>query len=67
MSAPPTLYCSFCGKSQHEVQQLIAGPVASICDECVDLCTAKIAEIRAPSMALVAKTIVDRTPPGEAA
>jgi hypothetical protein len=34
-----TLYCSFCGKSQHEVRKLIAGPEAFICDECVDLCT----------------------------
>jgi ATP-dependent Clp protease ATP-binding subunit ClpX len=33
-----TLNCSFCGKSQHEVEQLIAGPNVSICDECVDLC-----------------------------
>jgi hypothetical protein len=34
-----TLYCSFCGKSQHEVPQLIAGPTVFICNECVDLCT----------------------------
>ena len=33
------LYCSFCGKSQHEVQRLIAGPQVYICNECVDLCT----------------------------
>lgn len=32
------LYCSFCGKSQHEVRKLIAGPSVYICDECVDLC-----------------------------
>jgi hypothetical protein len=32
-------YCSFCGKSQHEVSQLIAGPTVFICDGCVDLCT----------------------------
>ena len=32
------LYCSFCGKSQHEVRKLIAGPTVFICDECVDLC-----------------------------
>jgi len=39
--APPkTLYCSFCGKSQHEVRKLIAGPPPSfICDECVNICT----------------------------
>ena len=33
-----SLYCSFCGKSQHEVRKLIAGPTVFICDECVDLC-----------------------------
>lgn len=32
------LYCSFCGKNQHEVQKLVAGPAVYICDECVDLC-----------------------------
>ncbi|MBL7233668.1 ClpX C4-type zinc finger protein, partial [Komagataeibacter oboediens] len=31
-----TLYCSFCGKSQHEVRKLIAGPTVFICDECVE-------------------------------
>src|SRR5262245_25582835 len=36
---PKTLYCSFCGKSQHEVRKLIAGPDVFICDECVELCT----------------------------
>ena len=38
------LYCSFCGKSQHEVRKLIAGPSVFICDECVDLCTDIIRE-----------------------
>ena len=33
-----TLYCSFCGKSQHEVRKLIAGPTVFICDECVSIC-----------------------------
>ena len=33
-----TLYCSFCGKSQHEVRKLIAGPNVFICNECVELC-----------------------------
>jgi ClpX C4-type zinc finger/Glyoxalase superfamily protein len=33
-----TLYCSFCGKSQHEVRKLIAGPTVFVCDECVELC-----------------------------
>src|SRR6516225_1667498 len=39
-----TLYCSFCGKSQHEVRKLIAGPTVFICDRCVELCTDIILE-----------------------
>lgn len=39
-----TLYCSFCGKSQHDVRKLIAGPTVFICDECVELCTEIIKE-----------------------
>src|ERR1700678_3370707 len=39
-----TLYCSFCGKSQHEVRKLIAGPTVFICDECVELCRDIIGE-----------------------
>src|SRR5438445_8708786 len=39
-----TLYCSFCGKSQHEVRKLIAGPSVFICDECVELCNDIIRE-----------------------
>ena len=46
------LYCSFCGKSQHEVRKLIAGPSVYICDECVDLCNdiirEEIKEVAAP-------------------
>jgi ATP-dependent Clp protease ATP-binding subunit ClpX len=42
--AKSTLYCSFCGKSQHEVRKLIAGPTVFICDECVDLCNDIIRE-----------------------
>jgi len=38
------LYCSFCGKSQHEVRKLIAGPSVFICDECVELCNEIIRE-----------------------
>ena len=38
------LYCSFCGKSQHEVRKLIAGPSVYVCDECVDLCNDIIRE-----------------------
>ena len=39
-----TCYCSFCGKSQHEVPKLIAGPAVFICDECVDLCSEIVEE-----------------------
>ena len=34
----PTMHCSFCGKSQHAVAKLIAGPKVYICDECVEVC-----------------------------
>jgi len=44
MGLPPELYCSFCGKSQEEVQRLIAGPDVYICDECVSLCNEIIAQ-----------------------
>ncbi len=43
-STEKPLYCSFCGKSQHEVKKLIAGPSVFICDECIDLCTDIIVE-----------------------
>ncbi|MBT4879807.1 MAG: ATP-dependent Clp protease ATP-binding subunit ClpX [Alphaproteobacteria bacterium] len=46
-----TLYCSFCGKSQHEVRKLIAGPTVFICDECVELCTDIIREEYKSSLA----------------
>jgi ATP-dependent Clp protease ATP-binding subunit ClpX len=49
-----TLYCSFCGKSQHEVRKLIAGPTVFICDECVELCNDIIRE--ETKTALVKKT-----------
>ncbi|KAI1692668.1 AAA domain (Cdc48 subfamily) domain-containing protein [Ditylenchus destructor] len=45
-----TLYCSFCGKSQHEVRKLIAGPSVFICDECVELCNDIIREENKTSM-----------------
>ncbi len=49
---PKTLHCSFCGKSQHQVQKLIAGPRGVfICDECVGLCNDVIAERPIPSYA----------------
>ncbi len=38
MRKPPEMFCSFCGKSQHAVEQLIAGPKVFICNECVDTC-----------------------------
>jgi ATP-dependent Clp protease ATP-binding subunit ClpX len=37
-TTPPIMHCSFCGKSQHEVIKLIAGPSVYICNECIDLC-----------------------------
>ena len=43
-SGEKSLYCSFCGKSQHEVKKLIAGPSVFICDECIDLCNDIIRE-----------------------
>jgi ATP-dependent Clp protease ATP-binding subunit ClpX len=43
-----TLYCGFCGKSQHEVRKLIAGPSVFICDECVELCKDIIDERKSP-------------------
>src|SRR5215204_1593244 len=46
-----TLYCSFCGKSQHEVRKLIAGPTVFICDECVELCNDIIREESKGSLA----------------
>lgn len=46
-----TLYCSFCGKSQHEVRKLIAGPTVFICDECVELCLDIIREENKASIA----------------
>ena len=43
-SSEKLLYCSFCGKSQHEVKKLIAGPSVFICDECIELCNDIIRE-----------------------
>lgn len=43
-SSTKSMYCSFCGKSQHEVKKLIAGPSVFVCDECVDLCNEIIRE-----------------------
>lgn len=44
MSSEKVLYCSFCGKSQHEVRKLIAGPNVFICDECIELCNEIVQE-----------------------
>lgn len=48
-SGEKTLYCSFCGKSQHEVKKLIAGPSVFVCDECIELCNEIIRDELAPS------------------
>ena len=42
----PPVYCSFCGKSQHEVEKLFAGPTVFICDECTEICMDIIKESR---------------------
>jgi ATP-dependent Clp protease ATP-binding subunit ClpX len=56
-SGEKLLYCSFCGKSQHEVKKLIAGPSVFICDECIDLCNDIIRDESAPDpSAAVAKS-----------
>src|SRR5512147_2050789 len=57
------LYCSFCGKSQHEVKKLIAGPSVFICDECIDLCNDIIRDETASEPA--GKTSGDLPPPME--
>lgn len=49
LAHPKPFYCSFCGKSQHEVRKMISGPTAVICDECVDLCTRIVQEEHIPS------------------
>ncbi|HEY1710002.1 MAG TPA: ClpX C4-type zinc finger protein [Rhizomicrobium sp.] len=48
---PGTLFCSFCGKSQHDVKKLIAGPAVAICDACVGLCTKIVADTPDPDPA----------------
>ena len=54
-SGEKVLYCSFCGKSQHEVKKLIAGPSVFICDECIELCNDIIRD-EAPAEGPGAKT-----------
>jgi len=60
-SRDKTLYCSFCGKSQHEVKKLIAGPSVFICDECIDLCNDIIRDETA-STELGAPAVTDTLP-----
>ncbi|MGE5467123.1 MAG: ATP-dependent Clp protease ATP-binding subunit ClpX [Ignavibacteria bacterium] len=62
-SSDKLLYCSFCGKSQHEVKKLIAGPSVFICDECIDLCNDIIRDETAAEPA--GKTSSDLPPPME--
>ena len=54
-SGEKTLYCSFCGKSQHEVKKLIAGPSVFVCDECIELCNEIIRDELPPSTEAVGK------------
>ncbi len=60
-SSEKTLYCSFCGKSQHEVKKLIAGPSVFICDECIDLCNDIVRE-ELPQGSLAPAEVGDRLP-----
>ncbi|MEG0821870.1 MAG: ATP-dependent Clp protease ATP-binding subunit ClpX [Burkholderiaceae bacterium] len=55
-SSEKLLYCSFCGKSQHEVKKLIAGPSVFICDECIDLCNDIIRDEATAEPATTAKS-----------
>src|SRR5260370_40797 len=59
-----TLYCSFCGKSQHEVRKLIAGPTVFICDECVELCMDIIREENKSSLVKSTEYNVERAQRG---
>src|ERR1700756_2632432 len=64
-SAEKVLYCSFCGKSQHEVKKLIAGPSVFICDECIELCNDIIRDEVPAEGAGTAKTKSDLPMPSE--
>lgn len=57
-SQKTTLYCSFCGKSQHDVKKLIAGPSIFICDECIELCSDIIKDSTQNTLPTVAKNIL---------
>ena len=63
-SSEKTLYCSFCGKSQHEVKKLIAGPSVFVCDECIELCN-EIIRDELPSGADSPETRSDLPTPSE--
>src|SRR5689334_10732584 len=64
-SSEKVLYCSFCGKSQHEVKKLIAGPSVFICDECIELCNDIIRD-EAPAAGAEAKAAKSDLPaPGD--
>jgi ATP-dependent Clp protease ATP-binding subunit ClpX len=64
-SAEKVLYCSFCGKSQHEVKKLIAGPSVFICDECIELCNDIIRDEVPAEGSATAKTKSDLPIPSE--
>jgi ATP-dependent Clp protease ATP-binding subunit ClpX len=64
-SAEKVLYCSFCGKSQHEVKKLIAGPSVFICDECIELCNDIIRDEVPAEGSAAAKTRSDLPMPSE--
>src|SRR6201988_5430430 len=59
------LYCSFCGKSQHEVKKLIAGPSVFICDECIELCNDIIRDEAPAEGASTKSAKSDRPSPAE--
>jgi ATP-dependent Clp protease ATP-binding subunit ClpX len=63
-SGEKTLYCTFCGKSQHEVKKLIAGPSVFICDECIDLCN-EIIRDELPSLEAAKENGSDLPTPSE--
>ena len=64
-SSEKVLYCSFCGKSQHEVKKLIAGPSVFICDECIELCNDIIRDEMPPEVAPVKGVKSDLPTPAE--
>ena len=64
--SPLTLFCSFCGKSQHEVAKLIAGPTVHICGECVDLCHDIVHPSHEPGRRPICRTWPTRQPPRSA-